>query len=79
MEKPTNDYDHLMFLNVGAFVKFALISRNRSFIKEKGFHQLEDFFPMTIAQKGGKNFANPLGQLPQYLSENSMPTFLHMW
>ena len=32
--------------------KFGLISKNRSFIKEKGFHHPDDFFHKTIANKG---------------------------
>ena len=44
MEEPTEDYDHEMFVNVGASKKFTLISANRSFIKEKGFHYPEEFF-----------------------------------
>ena len=34
--------------------KFGLISKNRSFIKEKGFHHPDDFFHKTIANKGWK-------------------------
>ena len=45
-------YDHTKFVNEGAAKKFGLISKNRSFIKEKGFHHHEDFFRKTIANKG---------------------------
>ena len=51
MEEPSDDYDHLMFVNMGAAEKFGLISTNRSFIKEKGFNHLDDFFRKTIENK----------------------------
>ena len=52
MEEPLGDYNHAKFVNVGAAEKFGLISKNRSFIKEKGFHHPEDFFRKTITSKG---------------------------
>ena len=52
VEEPSHDYDHEKFVNVGAAEKFDLISKNRSFIKEKYFYHLEDFFRKTIASKG---------------------------
>ena len=51
-EEPTHDYNHEKFVNETATEKFDLISKNRSFIKEKGFHHLDDFFYKTIANKG---------------------------
>ena len=51
-EEPTHRYDHEKFVNESATEKFDLISKNRSFIKEKGFHHLDDFFCKTIANKG---------------------------
>ena len=51
-EEPTHDYDHEKFVNVSVAEKFGLISKNRSFIKEKGFHHPNDFFRKTIANKG---------------------------
>ena len=51
-EEPVQNYDHTKFVNEGATEKFGLISKNRSFIKEKGFHHPEDFFRKTIANKG---------------------------
>ena len=60
MEEPPKDYDHHKFVNLGASKKFALISKNRSFIKEKGFHHPEDFFHKTIAKKGWKELFQPL-------------------
>ena len=54
-----DDYDHQKFVNVGASEKFTLISNNRSFIKEKGFHHLEDFFRKTIAKKWWKALCQP--------------------
>ena len=58
-KEPTEDYDHENFVNVGASQKFTLISANRSFIKEKGFHHLEDFFRKTITKKGWKALCQP--------------------
>ena len=43
-EEPTHDYDHEKFVKGSAAEKFGLISKNRSFIKEKGFHHPDDFF-----------------------------------
>ena len=51
-EEPTHDYDHEKFVNESTAKKFGLISKNRSFIKEKGFHHPDDFFHKTIANKG---------------------------
>ena len=45
-------YDHDKFVNESAAERFYLISKIRSFIKEKGFHHPEDFFRKTIANKG---------------------------
>ena len=39
--------------------KFGLISKNRSFIMEKGFHHLDDFFRKTITNKGCKALCQP--------------------
>ena len=44
MEEPAHNYDHEKFVNKGAAEKFGLISKNRSFIKEEGFHHPDDFF-----------------------------------
>ena len=38
IEGPSHDYNHEKFVNESAAKKFGLISANRSFIKEKGFH-----------------------------------------
>ena len=51
-EEPARTYDHVKFFNESAADKFSLISKNQSFIKEKGFHHPEDFFRKTIAAKG---------------------------
>ena len=45
-------YDHEKFVNESAAEEFGLISKNLSFIKEKGLHHPEDFFCKTIAFKG---------------------------
>ena len=44
--------DHEIFVNESAVEKFGFISKNRSFIKDKGFHHPDDFFRKTIANKG---------------------------
>ena len=51
-EEPARSYDHDKFVNDSATEKFGLISKNRSFIKEKGFHHPDDFFCKTIVNKG---------------------------
>ena len=38
--------------NLSMTEKFSLISKNRSFIKEKGFHHHDEFFHKTIGNKG---------------------------
>ena len=53
------DYDHNKFVNLGASHKFALILKNHSFIKEKGFHHPENFFKNTIVTKGWKSLCQP--------------------
>ena len=59
IEGPSHDYDHEKFVNESAIEKFGLISANRSFIKEKGFHHLEDFFKKIIAKKGWGALCQP--------------------
>ena len=59
MEEQPEDYDHHKFMNLGASKKFTLISKNRSFIKEKGFHHPKDFFLKTIAKKWWKALCQP--------------------
>ena len=51
-EEIAHSYDHDKFVNESTAEKFGLISKNRSFIKEKGFHHSYDFFSKTIANKG---------------------------
>ena len=51
-EKPAHSYDHDKFVNESATKKFSLSSKNRLFIKEKGFHHPDDFFRKTIENKG---------------------------
>ena len=58
-EEPAQSYDHTRFVNEGMAEKFGLISKNRSFIKEKGFHHPEDFFRKTIANKGWRALCQP--------------------
>ena len=58
-EESTHDYDHKKFFNESVVDKFDLISKNRSFIKEKGFHHPDDFFCKTIANKGWRALCQP--------------------
>ena len=58
-EETAQNYDHTKFVNEGAAEKFNLISKNRSFIKEKGFHHPEDLFRKTIANKGWRALCQP--------------------
>ena len=51
-EEPARCYDYDKVVNKDAVVKFSLISKNRSFIKEKGFHHPDDFFRKTIVSSG---------------------------
>ena len=59
-EEPAHSYDHDKFVNESAAEKFSLISKDRSFIKEKGFHQPDDFFRKTIANKRWRALCQPL-------------------
>ena len=58
-EEPTHSYDHDKFINESVAEKFGLISKNWSFIKEKGFHHPEDFFRKKIADKGWRALSQP--------------------
>ena len=58
-EEPARCYDHDKFVNESATEKFNLISKNRSFIKEKGFHHPEDLFLKTIADKEWQALCQP--------------------
>ena len=49
---PTPTFDASRFINASAADRFSIICKNRSFIKEKGFHHPDDFFRKTIAAKG---------------------------
>ena len=55
-----HSYDHEKFVNESVVEKFGLISKNRSFIKEKGFHHPDDFFRKTITNKGWQALCQPL-------------------
>ena len=58
-EEPSRTYDHDKFVNESAAENFSLISKNQSFIKEKGFHHPKDFFRKTIAVKGWRALCQP--------------------
>ena len=51
-EDSTPNYDVSRFVNEKEADRFGIICKNRSFIKEKGFHHLDEFFRKTIAAKG---------------------------
>ena len=55
----TPNYDVSSFVNEGAADRFGNIYKNRSFIKEKGFHHPDDFFCKTIAAKGWRALSQP--------------------
>ena len=46
-------------MNASAADRFGTICKNRSFIKEKGFHHPDDFFRKTIAAKGWRALCQP--------------------
>ena len=58
-EDPTPTYDVTRFMNESAADRFGTICKNRSFIKEKGFHHPDDFFRKTIAAKGWRALCQP--------------------
>ena len=58
-EDPTPNFDITKFANEGATDRFGTICKNRSFIKEKGFHHPDDFFRKTIATKGWRALCQP--------------------
>ena len=58
-EDPTPNYDVTRFVNERVADRFDIICKNRSFIKEKGFHHPDDFFRKTIAAKGWRALCQP--------------------
>ena len=58
-EEPTPNFDLTRFVNEGEAEWFGTICKNRSFIKEKGFHHPYDFFHKTIANKGWRALCQP--------------------
>ena len=74
-EEPASNFDLTKFVNEGVVDRFGTICKNRSFIKEQGFHHPDDFFRKTILQiRDGGRYANHLVQLRRVWYENSMPT-----
>ena len=58
-EDPTPTFDASRSVNASAADQFGTIYKNRSFIKEKGFHHPDDFFRKTIAAKGWRALCQP--------------------
>ena len=58
-EAPTPTFDASSFANASAADRFSAICKNRSFIKEKGFHHPDDFFRKTIEAKGWRALCQP--------------------
>ena len=58
-EDPTPNYDVTRFVNEGVADRFGTIYKNRSFIKEKGFHHPDNFFRKMIAVKGWRALSQP--------------------
>ena len=58
-EDPTPTFDASLFANTSAAERFGTICKNRSFIKEKGFHHPDDFFRKTIEAKGWRALCQP--------------------
>ena len=58
-EDPTPNYNVTRFVNESAADWFGTICKNRSFIKEKGFHYPNDFFRKTITAKGWRALCQP--------------------
>ena len=56
---PSPNFNATRFVNEGAIDQFGTICKNRSFIKEKGFHHPDDFFRKTIAIKGWRALCQP--------------------
>ena len=52
VDEKQENFDRNKFVNMAVVEKFGLISKNRSFIKEKGFHHPDDLFRKTITNKG---------------------------
>ena len=58
-EDPTPNFDVTRFVNEGSLDRFSTICKNRSFIKEKGFHHPDDFFRETISANGWRAICQP--------------------
>ena len=58
-EELTSNFDLTKFVNEGAADRFGTICKNRSFIKENGFHHPDDLFRKTIANKGWRALCQP--------------------
>ena len=63
-EEPARTYDHDKFVNESAAEKFGLISKNRSFINEKGFTTLRTSSSKQLRIRDGEHYVNLLTPLP---------------
>ena len=58
-EDPTPNFDITKFVNEVAADRFGTICKNRSFIKEKGFHHPDNLIRKTIVTKGWRGLCQP--------------------
>ena len=58
-EDSTPNFELAKYVNEGSADRFGTICKNRSFIKEKGFHHPDNFFRKTIVNKGWQALCQP--------------------
>ena len=56
---PFEEYNHDMFITLETSKRYMMITRNKTFIKEKGFEHPKDFFKKDIVNKGRKELCRP--------------------
>ena len=72
-EEPARSYDHDKFVNESAAEKFGLISKNWSFIKERGFTTPRTSSAKQLRIRDEGHYVNLLTQLPQVWYDNFTP------